>query len=66
MNIANTDATLHPTDSDRQDASAAAHDTPAEHHHSAQTQAWLSQLVANLNRMAVNEDYRKEIEKKSF
>lgn len=58
----NTDATPSLTDSEPTSAS----DTQAEPSPSAGTRAWISQLVANMNRMAVDEDFRKEIEKKIF
>lgn len=62
MNPVNTDTTPSLTDSEPTSAS----DTPAEPRPSDGTRAWISQLVANMNRMAVDEDFRKEIEKKIF
>lgn len=67
MNITNTDTTPPLPDSESQDVSTAAlTDKPAEARPSGGTRAWLSRLVVNMNRMAVDEEFRKEIEKKIF
>jgi hypothetical protein len=67
MNITNTDNTPPSNDSERQDVSTAAlTDKPTEARPSAGTRAWISRLAVNMNRMAVDEAFRKEIEKKIF
>ncbi len=66
MNTANTDTTPPLPDSERPNVSTSASDTQAEARPSAATQAWISQRVVNMNRMAVDEDFRKEIEKNIF
>lgn len=66
MNTANTDTTPPLPDSEHPNASTSATDTQAEARPSAATHAWISQLVVNMNRMVIDADFRKEIEKKIF
>lgn len=63
MNLSHTDATPPLPNSD---ITAIPTDKTAKKHSAERTQAWIAQLVANMNRMAVDDDFRKAIEKKIF